>query len=309
MPPTTALLSRNSEIKTYSTSRFTYAGLRIFFRRHQHFDQLPKSPAPLPLLVFIHGPGAPSPSSIHCWQASLLSHHASLSMLQDAAGLNSSERSWDAYTTDALVELLEIIIDDYREQERRPACGPYRPQYGLRTCCSSGKPQVAAKDRSQQARHRPRSPICPSAGPPDEKAAAVFRKLLWIPETIFNLWRAWDQVRGSESPSVRRFVGVDADPEAKRLQAITTARAGLRLSAAWRTGCCPHTKTACRGRPPGEDTWSRLKIPVYLIGGANDKVTPSKEVDKIAAYLKGSKVPPGAAEDHSEAVPELSCAN
>ncbi|KAK3938375.1 hypothetical protein QBC46DRAFT_355937, partial [Diplogelasinospora grovesii] len=51
------LLERSSEIKSYTTTRATYPGLRVFFRRHQQADRLPKSPAPIPLLVFIHGLG------------------------------------------------------------------------------------------------------------------------------------------------------------------------------------------------------------------------------------------------------------
>ena len=52
-----ALLDRNSQIKSYKTSRATYTGVRVVYRRHPHVDKLPQNPAPIPLLVFVHGLG------------------------------------------------------------------------------------------------------------------------------------------------------------------------------------------------------------------------------------------------------------
>lgn len=60
--------------------------------------------------------------------------------------------------------------------------------------------------------------ICPVAGAPPEDKVAAFRRLLWIPTWLFNLWRQWDQWGGSESASVKRFVGSDADAITRELQ-------------------------------------------------------------------------------------------
>lgn len=61
--------------------------------------------------------------------------------------------------------------------------------------------------------------ICPKADPPSENDVAKFRKLLWIPNIVFDTWRWYDQRGGENSPSVLRFVGTDADEETKKLQA------------------------------------------------------------------------------------------
>ncbi len=120
------LLRQHSQTKTYTTSRFTYPGLRVFYRRHPQADQLPTSPGPLPLLVFLHGLGG----SVAQFQPLLNSLvHLSSCLALDLPGCGASdfvETAWEAYTTDALAELLELVVDDYREKAdgEGPAQGP-----------------------------------------------------------------------------------------------------------------------------------------------------------------------------------------
>ncbi len=298
------LLSRHSEIKTYATSRFTYSGIRVFFRRHQHFDQLPKSPAPLPLLVFVHGLGG-SVAQFHPLLTSLTPIASCLAIDAPGCGRSQlSERSWDAYTTDALVELLETIIDDYRDKNDDQPVVFIGHSMGCSLAALLANPR--SPPRTDLSKHvTGLVAVCPNAGPPDEKATATFRKLLWIPETIFNLWRAWDQWGGPESPSVHRFVGVDADPESKRLQALYNGQSRSSTFRRMANGLLPnYEKGSPEGGLPGKQTWSGLNIPVFLVGGANDKVTPPGEVDKIAAYLKDEQPSSGRTADSPEGIPD-----
>ncbi|KAH8894900.1 hypothetical protein GQ53DRAFT_779743 [Thozetella sp. PMI_491] len=298
-----ALLARNSEIKTYSTSRYTYPDLRVFFRRHQHFDQLPKSPAPLPLLVFIHGLGG-SVAQFHPLLVSLTPTASCLAVDAPGCGRSKlSERAWDAYTTDALAELLEVIIDDYRDKDADQPVILIGHSMGASLAALLAAPRAPARsDLSKYVTGL--VAICPPAGPPDEKKVAIFRKMMWIPETIFNLWRAWDQWGGPDSASVQRFVGPEADPEAKRLQAIYNSQSRSSTFRRMANGTLPNYEDGVpKGGLPGGDVWSRIKAPVYLVGGAKDSVTPPKEVDKIAAYLQGAK-PASSSDDESEAIPD-----
>ncbi|KAJ4140745.1 hypothetical protein NW765_016240 [Fusarium oxysporum] len=111
------LLRDHSEFKSYTTSRFKYSGIRVFYRQHAKADQLPKKPAPLPLLVFLHGLGG-SVAQFHRLLSSLVDEAPCMAI--DYPGCGRSEFSvtnWDAYTTDALVELLETVIEDYRDKD------------------------------------------------------------------------------------------------------------------------------------------------------------------------------------------------
>ncbi|KAM7223714.1 hypothetical protein V8F06_000730 [Rhypophila decipiens] len=287
-PKTTdpALLQRSSEIKSYTTSHAKYDGLRIFYRRHQQADRLPKSPAPIPLLVFIHGLGG-SVAQFHPLLTSLTPIASCLAV--DLPGCGVSEynlRSWEPYSTDALVELLEVIIEDYREKNEDQ--GVVFIGHSMGTCLAALLANPRVPPRTQISKHvLGLVAICPSSGAPSEKQVSLFRKLLWIPEFLFDLWRAWDRRGGAESASVARFVGAEADREAKRLQNLynNQSRTPVWRRMAW--GLLPEYKNGvAHGGLPTNDIWAGLNIPVFLIGGEGDNVTPAKEVDKIAEYLR-----------------------
>ncbi|KAK3938376.1 protein-tyrosine phosphatase-like protein [Diplogelasinospora grovesii] len=135
--------------------------------------------------------------------------------------------------------------------------------------------------------------ICPRADAPSEKEVALFRKLLWIPEFIFNLWRAWDRRGGPESASVHRFVGADADDEAKRLQHLYNCQSRTPVWRRMSWGLLPEYRDGVpHGGLPGKEVWAGLDIPVFLVGGAEDSVTPPEQVHRIVAYLEGSRTAP-----------------
>lgn len=129
--------------------------------------------------------------------------------------------------------------------------------------------------------------VCPRAAPPSKDQAARYRKLLSIPNSIFDLWRRWDRRGGPESPSVTRFVGVNADEETKRLQQRFNEQSKTPVWRRMAWGALPVYRPDGFGEGglPGEEVWSGLDMPVLLIAGADDNVTTPNEVIRIARFL------------------------
>ncbi|KAI0455682.1 dual specificity phosphatase catalytic domain-containing protein [Xylaria acuta] len=281
-----ALLRNHSEIKSFNAARsgFTFPGIRVFYRRHPKADELPKDPAPLPLLVFIHGLGG-SVAQFHPLLTSLSNSASCLAI--DLPGCGRSQfalTSWDAYTTESLIDLVETIIRDYIEDGQ-----------GVVLIAHSMGTAIAADIANKKAAHRLLPPlnvtgviaICPLSGPPPETAVRNFRRLLWIPEFIFNLWRAWDRRGGPKSASVKRFVGPGGDFEARELQDRFNSQSRTPVFRRMAWGSLP---VYVDGKPTGglfgNSSWADLDAPVFLIGGDHDTVTPPKEVGKIEGMLK-----------------------
>lgn len=283
------LLKDNSEFKTYKTSRFEYPGIRIFHRQHAKASELPKSPAPLPLLVFLHGLGG-SVAQFHPLLSSLIDLAPCLAI--DYPGCGRSEfsvTSWNAYTAEALCELLETIIDDYRDRDAGQ---------GVILIGHSMGTALAARLANTKIPHMTSLPeyvlglvaICPVSGPPNEALTTWARRALCIPGWLFDLWRAWDGWGGPESPSVKRFVGPEADEATRRLQYRYNRQSRTPVWRRMANGALPVYKDGkAHGGIPGLDIWEDLDIPIYLIAGEKDHVVSPKEVNKITEVLLPGK--------------------
>ncbi|KAH0565246.1 hypothetical protein GP486_001360 [Trichoglossum hirsutum] len=202
-------------------------------------------------------------------------------------GLSSFEpKSWDAYTVSALVELLALIIERYRDN----GTGQGIILIGHSMGCS-----LAAILASSTSPHQSRITdhtlglvgICPRSSRLSEKETVAVRRLLWVPNVLFDLWRRWDGRGGTESASVSRYVGKEADLETKELQQTFNEQS---KTAVWRRmvgGLLD--KKGEDGRLidglPGREVWSGLEIPVLLVTGEADTITGPKEVEKIAEFL------------------------
>lgn len=282
------LLRSHSEIKSCTAARsgITFPGIRIFYRRHPKADELPNDPAPLPLLVFLHGLGG-SVAQFHPLLTSLSNSASCLAI--DLPGCGRSRfalTSWDAYTTESLTDLVETIISSHVEEGQ-----------GVVLIAHSMGTAIAAEIANKKSPHRLSPPlnvmavigICPLSGPPPEKAVRGFRRLLWIPEFIFNIWRAWDRRGGPNSASVKRFVGPAGDLEARQLQDMFNSQSRTPVFRRMAWGSLP---VYVRGKPTGglfgNTNWADLETPVFLIGGEHDTVTPPKEVGKIEEMFKAS---------------------
>jgi pimeloyl-ACP methyl ester carboxylesterase len=286
------LIQRSSSIKSYTTSRATYPKLRVFYRRHQHADNLPTSPAPVPLLVFIHGLGG----SVAQFNALLTSLTPIASCLAvDLPGCGISEfapQDWDAYSADALVELLKTVIEDHREAAAGQGVVLIGHSMGSSLAALLANPRKPTTGLHEHVLGL--VAICPTAGQFTQDRVRMMRAALYIPEFIFDLWRAWDRRGGLESPSVHRFVGSGADAETKRLQHMYNCQSRTPV---WRRMAWGALPTNVKGVPSNGiaslDVWAGLDIPVFLVGGTDDQVVPAGEVDKIVAVLTDKKTESG----------------
>lgn len=284
------LLKENSRVRSFSANGFTYPEVRVFFRPRPKLEEFPNDPAPLPLLVLVHGLGG-SVAQFAPLLTSLTNHSSCLAVDLPGCGRSSFEpQHWDAYKTGALANLLETVIDEYRDKERGQ---------GVIFIAHSMGTAIAARLANKGGQHVTELPsyvlgligICPVAGPFPREKTATARKLLWIPTLVFDIWRWWDQRGGPQSASVSRFVGPEADITVRELQNKFNKQSRTPVFRRMAWGSLP---TYIGSEPQdglfGEPAWAGLDIPVFLIGAEKDAVTPPSEVDKIASLLnsKGS---------------------
>ncbi|KAJ3496366.1 hypothetical protein NLG97_g2709 [Lecanicillium saksenae] len=280
------LLQEHSSLKTYTTSRCEYKDIRVFFRQHAKAAQLPKNPAPLPLLVCIPGLGG-LVAQFHPLLSSLVDFAPCLAIDHPGGGRSAfSQKRWDAYTMEALVELLETIIEDHRDKEagQKVLLIGHSMGTGLSAMLASKK-TVHTTDLVNHIIGL--VAICPSAGPLAENASRWVRRLLWVPGWVFALWRVWDSRGGPNSLSIARFAGATASPELRLLQYRFNQQSRTPVFRRMVGGAVPSYKDGKpQGGMPTTDIWSELDIPLYLIGGESDHVTPTSNVDKIVNAIK-----------------------
>ena len=274
-----------SVVKSYTAgrSKITYPAIRVFYRPHPKASELPKDPAPLPLLVFIHGLGG-SAAQFHPLLGSLVNSATCLAVDLPGCGLSKfAPTTWDAYSSDALLDLLETIIDEYRAENQ----GVVFIAHSMGTALAARLANPLSTHHTTLSSHVVGLiAICPVADSPSEAKTKVLRRLLWIPEFIFNLWRAWDRWGGPESASVKRFVGPDTDLETRQLQDRFNSQSRTPVFRRMAWGCLPvYNDGKLSGGLFGEPAWAGLDIPIYLIGGKQDEVTPPKEIEKIEHIL------------------------
>jgi pimeloyl-ACP methyl ester carboxylesterase/protein-tyrosine phosphatase len=281
-----ALLREHSQFKSYKTSHFEYPEIRVFYRQHAKAEELYKSHGPLPLLVCIPGLGG-SIAQFHPLLSSLVDMAPCLAIDHPGGGRSKfAPTSWDAYSPEALAELYEVIIDDYRDKEAEQTVVLIGHSMGTaRAAMLANKKLPHVTDLADYIVGL--VAICPVAEPPNEKLTNLARWALWIPGWLFDLWRMWDGIGGPESPSVARFVGPEAEAELKVLQYRFNKQS---RTSVWRRmvyGALPLYKDGKpHGGNPGLDVWAGLDLPVFLIAGENDKITPPEEAEKIAKALR-----------------------
>ncbi|KAK4204413.1 Alpha/Beta hydrolase protein [Triangularia verruculosa] len=276
------LLEKYSTIKSYTTSSATYDKLRIFYRKHPQTDNLPKEP-PLPLLVFIHGLGG-SVAQFTRLLTSLTQNASCLAVDLPGCGYSEyTQTEWGAYTTDALVELLEVIINDHREEGQRVVLVAH--SMGCAFAALLANPRTTIKTDLHEHVLGVVA-MCPPTIP-SEHTVKSFRPLLWIPDFLFNIWRAWDRRGGINSASITRFVGSKAKPEARKLQLIFNhqSRTPVFRRMAW--GALPTYENGVpKGGMPENSIWAGLQTPVLLICGGLDGVTPPRSAVVIYNLIK-----------------------
>lgn len=264
---------------------FEYS-IRTFYRDHPQAAKLPSTPTPLPLLVFIHGLGG-SAAQFGPLLTSLVNAGPCLCIDLPGCGLSDfTPTDWQAYTTDALVELCAVIIAKYRDAERNQGLILIGHSMGCSLVASLASSSTKASGALSQHTLGVVA-ICPRVSPLSAKQDKALRRLVNVPSSIFNLWRLYDRKGGHESTSVRRHVGEDAHPHTKKLQLRFNQQSKTDV---WRRmihGMLPRTLPDGTIRAlPDLDVWEKIEAPLMLIAGQADVITSPEEVQKIANALK-----------------------
>ncbi|KAL9100738.1 MAG: hypothetical protein Q9163_003923 [Psora crenata] len=274
------LLRKHSTFQSYTTSVATYPSIRTFYRPHPQADKLPDKLTPLPLLVFVHGLGG-SLAQFKAILTSLVDVAPCLGIDLPGCGRSAfSPTFWSAYASEALVELIRVVI----EKHTTPNQGFIFVGHSMGcSLCALAASSVFPSQAHGNSRVLGLIGICPQAEPPSGWKITLVKALLYIPSPVFNMWRSWDRRGGVDSASVARFVGRDADIEVKRLQERFNSQSRTPVYRRMVWGLLP--KRDGSGGMAGLDTWAKLKMPVFLVGGDADAVTKVEEITKIALAL------------------------
>ncbi|RDW93563.1 RNA 5'-triphosphatase domain-containing protein [Aspergillus mulundensis] len=298
------LLKKHSTYLSYTTSVAEYPSIRTFYRPHPQMDKFPTKPSPIPLLVFVHGLGG-SLAQFNHLLTSLSNVGPCFGIDLPGCGLSSfAPTSWDAYTVEALAELLATAIDKQRDKEAGQKVVLIAHSLG----CSLS---ALLTSSTSPLRHDLKDDIiglvaiCPRASPPSPKEVSSYRRLLYIPGPVFDLWRQWDRRGGLYSSSVTRLVGADADDETRGLQIRYNKQSKTPV---WRRMAWGTLPSYSNGKPvgglPGEEVWAGVQTPVLLVGGESDAVTKPAELRKLLRAFGDTEKTVNEGADGSATVPD-----
>ena len=201
----------------------------------------------------------------------------------DFPGCGRSEfapKVWSAYSPAALADLLRTVIQEHATPGQRFVL------VGHSLGCSLSVLAALSPERGsslQVLQPIGLVAICPVAEAPGGRTARVLRAFLWLPDPIFNIWRRWNKRGGTESSSVTNFVGAEAATELKELQVAFNAQSRTPVFRRMAWGVLSNGEQAAM---PGLETWAKLRMPIFLIGGRGDTVTSVENIEKIAHALK-----------------------
>jgi len=280
------LFKKHSTQKSYTAAGFVYPSIRTFYHAHPQADKLPSKPTFLPLLVFVHGLGG-SAAQFAPLLTSLMNAAPCLAIDLPGCGLSDFEpRTPEAYTTEALAQLIAEAIKQHRDVENNQKVILIGHSMGcslaalLASSTSPAKGGVYGDVTGFVA-------ICPRARPHTETQVSRVNLLLkFMPIALFDLYRAIDRRGGIDSASVSRYVGKDADAETKRLQLRFNEQSESNVFFAMVSGLMPqYVDGKALGGLPGQTVWSGVDVPTFLIAGEQDNVCPPEHIDLIASWL------------------------
>ncbi|KAA8644660.1 RNA 5'-triphosphatase domain-containing protein [Aspergillus tanneri] len=254
-------------------------------------DKLPSQPSPVPLLVFVHGLGG-SLAQFNHLLTSLSNVGPCFGIDLPGCGLSTfAPTSWDAYTVEALAELLAVAVDQHRDKEAGQ--GVVLIAHSLGCSLSALLASTASSIGTQVKKHiLGLITVCPRSSPPSPHEVTALRRLLHIPGPIFDLWRYWDRRGGLSSASVTRLVGVDADSDTRGLQVRYNKQSKTPVWRRMAWGTLPtynNDGTNPVGGLPGKDIWAGVPTPILLVAGESDTVTKPEELKKILQFFEGTE--------------------
>ncbi|KAF2186632.1 hypothetical protein K469DRAFT_572401 [Zopfia rhizophila CBS 207.26] len=281
------LLKKHSSIQAYTVpvTGFTYPAIRTFYRPHSQEAKLPSKPKPIPLLVFIHGLGG-SAAQFHPILVSLVNLAPCLAIDLPGCGISAFEpKAWEAYTTKALVHLLAVVIEVHRDRDGGQGVVLIGHSMGcslaaLLASSSSPYANLISEDVLGLIA------ICPQAEPPSEHQRKGLQSAASAPPFLFDLFRKLDRRGGVNSKSVLRLTGPDAEEESRKLQLRFNQQSRTKVWQRMARGMIPDYSTGSPvGGLPGQEIWSGLTLPVFLVGGDADNLTPPENLRKIQRFL------------------------
>jgi pimeloyl-ACP methyl ester carboxylesterase/protein-tyrosine phosphatase len=280
-------LKKHSHLKSYTvpSTGFTYPGVRTFYRPHPQESKLPNKPNAIPLLVFVHGLGG-SAAQFHPILISLVNLAPCLAIDLPGCGTSIFEpKAWEAYTTDALVRLLAVVINQHRDSAGNQNVVLIGHSMGCSLAAllaSASSPYADLLEENVAGLIA----ICPQADPPSEHQTSQIKRVASIPGPLFDFIRKWDRRGGISSKSVKRMAGPDADEQTRKLQLRYNQQSQSKVWQRMALGMTPDYSTGSpRGGLPGEEVWKGLQIPVFLAAGEADTITPPHNVKRIVQFL------------------------
>ncbi|KAK5075109.1 hypothetical protein LTR64_001314 [Lithohypha guttulata] len=126
--------------------------------------------------------------------------------------------------------------------------------------------------------------ICPRARPFSDHDLKTASRLCKLPDPIINILRWFDRRGGVNSTSVNRVIGDMKEPDLRRMQLQWNRQYRTPVLKRITSGLLPQS-TLPQGGYPSAEVWKGLRIPLFLIAGESDRVTPTQEVDTIVRYV------------------------
>jgi pimeloyl-ACP methyl ester carboxylesterase/protein-tyrosine phosphatase len=194
-------------------------------------------------------------------------------------------KAWGAYTTDALVRLLAVVINEHRDSARNQNVVLIGHSMGCSLAAllaSASSPYADLLEENVAGLIA----ICPQADPVNEHKTSQIKRIASVPGPLFDLLRKWDRRGGPNSSSVKRMTGLDADEQTRKLQLRYNQQSQSKVWQRMALGMTPDYSTGHpRGGLPGEEVWKGLRIPVFLAAGEADTLTPPYNVKRIVQFL------------------------
>ncbi|KAG2418278.1 hypothetical protein HFD88_001379 [Aspergillus terreus] len=284
------LLKKHSSYLSYSTSIATYPSIRTFYREHPQASKLPTKPTPIPLLVFVHGLGG-SLSQFSHLLTSLSNVGPCFGIDLPGCGLSSFDpKAWDAYTVNALAELLATAIEQHRDKEAGQ--GVVLVAHSLGCSLSALLASSTSPIGIDLKKHiLGLIAVCPRASSLAPQQITSVQRLLRIPGWIFDCWRRWDRRGGLNSASVNRMVGPCADSDTRTLQLRYNKQSKTPVWRRMVSGTLPtyDSNGVQVDGIPGKQIWAGVQTPVLLVAGSADTVNKPEELRELLQYLGGQE--------------------
>lgn len=131
--------------------------------------------------------------------------------------------------------------------------------------------------------------MCPRGRPLTDRQLKTMRRLAWIPDVVVEMLRWLDRYGGEDSASVHRVVGKTNELDLKLMQLQWNRQSRTGVVKRITLGLLPKRSTDGHegGGWPSLNVWKGLRMPVFLLAGEADHVTPSEEIEAIIQDVTG----------------------